>query len=230
MKTQIAAYLNRELLSFSASGSDVLGNCVNYARRDLQRRIDLQYCRARGFLNVSFLTGALLENTKIMGGEDTLLVKKIEAAFIYNAAGSGNYDGRPIPVISRWNDVARSARTQSTDFSTASQYTPSDISLVVQGQQVYFTGGVGAQYPADSALDIVLDVVAWLPDLSADDDSDFTLNECGDYILLKAVQQLNFFLKEDERVQITNSAVKETYESVVVWDAGLGGANDNTLS
>jgi hypothetical protein len=51
--------------------------------------------------------------------------------------------------------------------------------------------------------------------------TDFLLENCNDFMLYRSVVELNFFLKDDSRVQISQSKMSEVWESVLSWDNSL---------
>jgi hypothetical protein len=50
-------------------------------------------------------------------------------------------------------------------------------------------------------------------------DSDFFLEECRDWLMFRTIQELNFFIKEDQRVQLSQAIVQQAWEAVKSWNA-----------
>lgn len=55
--------------------------------------------------------------------------------------------------------------------------------------------------------------------LSADDDTNFLLDNCYDFIILKALKRMNIFLKSEGRIPIPAEEVADAWDSIMVWDS-----------
>lgn len=55
---------------------------------------------------------------------------------------------------------------------------------------------------------------------------DFFLKDCIDWMMYKTIQELNMFLKEDQRVQISSAMMKDAWETVVNWNSRLTNTQD----
>lgn len=94
--------------------------------------------------------------------------------------------------------------------------------------------------PSVPDLSFVGDVVAYLPPYSEptnglEDDTttvdgkpltdpyltDFILDDCYDYMLWRAVAELNVFLKDDDQIGISQSKMTEALENIRAWNADL---------
>lgn len=51
--------------------------------------------------------------------------------------------------------------------------------------------------------------------------SDFFMDNAFDYLMYRAIAELNFFLKEDQRVSISQGKMQESWDSVIAWDSTL---------
>lgn len=56
---------------------------------------------------------------------------------------------------------------------------------------------------------------------------DFFLVDCLDWMLYQTVKELNLFLKEDQRVAISDAMMKEAWESVKAWNSSLVPTTDD---
>lgn len=84
---------------------------------------------------------------------------------------------------------------------------------------VFFSGSDVGLYPTpsnDSYLLICLHV--FLDNLSADGDTNFLLDNCYDFIVLKTLKRLNIFLKSEARIPIPAEEVEQCWQSVLQWD------------
>lgn len=83
----------------------------------------------------------------------------------------------------------------------------------------FFTGNDVGLYPtpqSDKYLLICLHV--FLDTLSADADTNFFLENCYDFIILKALKRMNIFLKSESRIPIPAEEVEQCWQSVLQWD------------
>jgi hypothetical protein len=66
-----------------------------------------------------------------------------------------------------------------------------------------------------------MDVVRWLNDYVSANDTDFLLEHCADYMLLETLRFLQYFLKEDIRVNVSDNQLAAAWQGVIAWDANL---------
>ncbi len=78
---------------------------------------------------------------------------------------------------------------------------------------------VGIWPVPDDDLHLSLYHVKWLPPLDADTDTNFMLVEGFDYVVYKALEFFNSYLKEDARVSISNALMRSTWNSLVAFDS-----------
>jgi len=52
-------------------------------------------------------------------------------------------------------------------------------------------------------------------------ENDFLLDNCFDWLMYRAMWELNFFLKEDERVSLDRDLINESWEAVKSWNENL---------
>lgn len=233
IKKLVAAYCTRAPASYSATGVDVLGRAVNNALLWAQRQHDFEMCRTRGQLTVSFLAGASLDNVTAIGGTDTIDVKKIEMAYLIDDSQPGSYDGIPLRFYSRYVDAYRQRRLNPGGVvgwpppgTEAASADLSNMALIQHGNDVYLSPGVLSQYPTATEKVVVLDLVAFEPELVADEDTNFFLDYCTDFVMAKAIQSLNFYHKEDPRAASLDGEVTVGWRTLLQWDTSLA-ADDN---
>lgn len=61
-------------------------------------------------------------------------------------------------------------------------------------------------------------------------DTDFFLDNCTDWMLYRSIQELNLFLKEDQRVVISAGMMKDAWDSVMDWDSTLSASSKDTFT
>lgn len=105
-------------------------------------------------------------------------------------------------------------------------YTSEESYFDLLSQHVLFTSGMsfGLHPKPTSDRKLKLFLTVGLPKLVLDSDTNFLLEHAWDYISLAALQRLNIFLKEDERLNVTASQLSILWQSVVNWDTSLEGS------
>lgn len=217
LKTLIAAYLKKSVSDFGEYGVDVLSWAINAARDDVQRDIDFEYAKTLVELTVDLASGTSLTASLRYGTTQPVTIKKVLKAWYVNDV-SGPFDGVSIPYIPRWSDADRIAVISNTyNESFTRGYSISSEKYAVQmGDLIYLKG-----FALSGTQKIALDVVAWLPALTAASDQDFITVYCNSFVVLRAIQYCNFYLMHDERVQISDEAVKTAYASVLKWHSSI---------
>jgi hypothetical protein len=57
--------------------------------------------------------------------------------------------------------------------------------------------------------------------INVPNENDFLLDNCFDWLMYRAIWELNFFLKEDERVNIDRDLINESWQAVQSWNENL---------
>ena len=91
----------------------------------------------------------------------------------------------------------------------------------------------GATVPLEKTLDGCERILedryeAWLDDYVDGSETDFLLDYSFDWLMYRTIFELNFYLKEDERVQLSTGLVKEAWDAMVIWNNELIAANVDT--
>lgn len=209
-KSLVAAYLNRKVSDFTVNGVDVIGDAVNDAKRVAQREHDFVKNRAMGFITLT-KSGVEISSFKATPGGSALSVKKLLSVWLYDTTdGVYTRKAQMEPLASSELGYMLPGSVVG-GFVTSAQLTAQYFYQV--GTKVYCTG-------ADS-IDVMCEVVITQPDYASDSAEDFFLTDYKDWMLLKTVEQLNFFLKEDQRVQISQGAMAARWDSVMKQENNL---------
>lgn len=222
-RTLVASYMQRDESTFIYSGMNLLTHAANMARRWAERQRNFELCRTTAQVtNVHYTNGALLTTATLKGTATAVLVKAVEKAFLPFSDGSGEF---PIDVITRAKHVEKIQRyyqkqaTTTPEDSDPTNYS-STFALVRHGDLIYIT-------PSDSTalgsatITVYLDIVKWLPEYSGDSDTDFFLDYCSDFMLLRTVHMLNFLIKEDLRMPVSKDEMAVAWQSVIAWDSSM---------
>ena len=228
IKMQVAAYMQRSPASFvhlyAPSSVDLLSLAVNQARKWMELERNFELSRVQTELSISLANGSDISGMTLLDGVTAVSVKSIAKAFLPIA---GTTDGWfPIEVMSRDKHLERLQRyyDQVTDLTTVNGAQTSLVpyfAVVRTGDLLYLTPNDTAVYGNVDPIDVRFDVFKWLPDYSTDGSTDFLLTHCETFMLLRSAYQLNFFLKDDQRINISNAVMEKEWHSVVAWDSNL---------
>lgn len=222
-KKFVLAFVKRTAAHLTVDGLDCLGAAINAARKYSERIVDFEHNRVRGTIVIDLVNGTEISAAKDLA-DASLSIKTIKAATV-------QYDTTttlPIALIARQDHLGRVKRQfdhtlRLVDVSDVDFTTVPEMALVRFGTKLYLTPNTGSSYAASnpSTITVGLDVIKWLPDYVNDADTDFLLEHCYDYLLLRTVENLNLFLKEDVRIPINHQMVEAAWRTVKIWDSSL---------
>lgn len=90
-------------------------------------------------------------------------------------------------------------------------------------------GNIGL-YPTPQAdVTLVVGANIWLNKLVEDDDTNFFLDYCEEYIVLKTLYTLNTLFKTENRNQINANEVQQAYEDCMAWDSQITSTPGETV-
>jgi hypothetical protein len=214
--------MQRDESVFVVGTTNLITQAANMARRFAERQHNFEMSKVQAQIaSVHYTNGALLSTAKLRGTVTSVDVKAIEAAFLSFSDGSGEF---PIEVMSRQKHVARIARhyeqARTTNRRESMPSPLASFTLVRYNDLVYITPGDATALGGTTVV-LSMDVVQWLPPYVGDTDSDFFLNYCADYMLLGTVHMLNFMIKEDVRVPVSEKLMASSWQSLLCWDANI---------
>lgn len=230
-KKYVLAYIKRTAAHMTVDGQDCLGVAINAARKFSERIVDFENNRVRGQIVINLANGTDVSAVTTLAG-GALAVKTIKAATV-------DYDDQttlPLDLIARADHLNRVKRRLDVTLRDETQRSIGDrvltpaLSLVRFGSLLYLSPNTAQSFGSTEGATTVtvgLDVIKWMPDYSADGDTDFLLEHCYDYLTLRTVQMLNAFLKEDVRIPVNQVLLDHAWKSVRIWDTKLlDGATD----
>lgn len=227
LKVAVAGFMQRDPSTFVRTvGSttwDVLLQALNNSRLYAERLIDFEL--AKGAIQIDGVTatgGGLLTNAKLFGTNTAASVKKILTPFLPINSAAQQF---PVDLATKrsWNDRVkrRFEGARPTDTSDFAEITDAPFQLVQQGNVIMVTPPDTTALPSVS-FTVYADALLWLPDYtSAGTENDFLLDFCFDWLMYHSIQELNFFVKEDERVQLSSAMVKDAWNAIVKWNTEL---------
>lgn len=241
-RTLLAAYMQRDETTFTIGGINLLTQAINMARKWAERQHNFEMNRCSGRIAaVHYTDGALLSTMELWPATNpvtSISPKNIERAYLGFSDGSGEF---PVDLMSRDQHVERLKRHYEQTVSTDPRKTVpasmvSFFSVVRHAEKVYITP------PDTTALGgttvaVYFDVVRWMVDYDVtvtdanSASTDFLMTYCPDFLMFKTIEILNFFLKEDQRIKISDEQVEKAWNSVVNWDSSviLNASNDANL-
>jgi hypothetical protein len=228
MKAMVAAYMQRDAATFTVGTTDLLSAAINGARKwaELERNFELNRVQAQ--LSVSLQNGSDISNMKLLDGSTAVDAKSLIKGFLPMPDNANGWF--PIDVIMRDKHIEQVQRHYETvtNLATVTQRQPSLVPffrIVRLGNTVYLTPADTSALGGSDPITVRFDIIKFLPDYSADADTDFLLQRCENFMLLRSAYQLNFFLKDDQRINISEAVLNSAWHSVVVWDSTLVTSN-----
>lgn len=144
---------------------------------------------------------------------------------VADAAGTS---GRAIPLTSYGELQNRRFNSDSMDGVSPMYVTRplTDSALnfdrMVQSNWTYIAFLMGDKfglYPKPTVnVNLAITYNLIFPKLVADSDTNFFLDYCKDFIISKALQRFNIFLKDDARIVISESQIESDWKSLIRWD------------
>ena len=202
---------------------DILLQAMNNARLYAERRVDFELAVTQVHIpGLNLNDGGSLSNAVLASDDSTpVKIKKIRTPYL-PLHHPGHYFPVDLTSKKKWDDriKARWEGAHPNDRADFAYLTDSPFELVQSGNTVFVAPPNARMYQA-GALTIAADVLAWLPDYVDGTEEDFVLDFCFDWLMYRTIQELNFFLKEDERVQLSTKMVQEAWDALVIWNNEL---------
>lgn len=217
---EAAAFVTRTRDSFVRNGVDVMLSCANRAKLAAQLEEDFHLCKYQVSLEIDTSAGAdigdaILWEPSQASDDIPVSIKKLEAAYLVGTRGDSQVIGTPMPIYNRFVDYEAALRS-STNSSAG--YFGAKQAVLQRGNTVYLTPAAETQ---ESPVEVAFDAVIFLPEYSADHTDDFFLREGRNWMLMKMISYLNFYLKEDERVTITDTQLQREWNVLMRWNASI---------
>jgi len=87
------------------------------------------------------------------------------------------------------------------------------------GYYAFISGDKLGLYPTPTSdVTISVDVHIWLPPLVEDNDTNFLLDFCYDFVILKTLQRYNIYSKQESRNPISEAELSALWQGVKDWD------------
>lgn len=212
VRDAVLAHVSRGISSVQVGGINLADQAIKNAVLSVERKIDLEWSKKEVCVSCS-PTGNLLTDT-VDANDETVKVKKV----LYALAGSGSF--RTIPYVSKTGLIADQSGQDRFVINPASESRHSDTSGYQKA--VVHDGQTLSLFPRPTEdYNLYLYAVTYLPTLSQPSDTNFILEYGYDYIIYKAVHNLNYFLKEDQRFNVSAAVLQEALDSFDCWNSEL---------
>jgi len=200
-KALVAGYANRSVASFVRDdGTDILLIAINEAKREGQLEHDFAATLVDGFITTGVDGAELSTTVTTYGGATALDVKKLLR--VWQCGGTGKRL-KEIPL--QFQGVESRLRpSEDEEDITAKRAWQRGTKLFVSGFGV---------------TTFLIEVAKWMPDYDASVvTTDFFITRYITWMKLRSLYQLNFYLKEDQRVNITQAALREAWDKVMALE------------
>jgi len=225
LKRAVVAYVNRDELSLVRGGFNCLENAINDAKMWAQRTHIFEKANVEITVpDVNLTSGADLSTAVLRGTTTAVLVRALKHAWLPAASGTGEV---PLEIISRDQWVNEQKRrfdrvlTSRREDWTSTTSDGKALEVVYNGTKIHLSTANTEALNGASDTDIHFDAVRWFDVYENDTDTDFLLQYAFDFLLMRTVFQLNFYLKEDQRVPVNAEAMNDAWLSVIRWDTSL---------
>lgn len=209
MRQVIQGCVSRQTSSFNTGTMNFVDISINNAIIYAQRRCDFEW--NKGVVKmVANPVGLITQCTDVDGS--ALTIKKIIKAF--GITDPGLHLNKSIPYLSRTSQIADKTDRMSHGHSGNPNVDNRPV-VIHDGQKVYHSPQI------EGSHDLYFYAVKWLPRLVREEDTNFLLTYGFDFIMYRAIIEINFFIKEDERFQVNLAMVTDAWNSLMVWDASL---------
>lgn len=218
-KARVAAYMNRDATVFTSGGVDNILEAMNDCRRFAQQSYRFSTLGTQAFIQTSAAgaTWTTCKATPSAGGTDVPM-RTIDRGWMYDVSGS--IYSRTVPIsfdldqrfdrlLANNVDILNAAASIGTPRPSVQQF------LYIEGTTLYYNG-------VSTPTWIMVTGTKMLADLTSSDTTDFFTDHASNWLLLAVCQNLNGFLKDDQRVAISDAAVQRHWNALTEWDAQAG--------
>lgn len=197
---------------------------LNNARIWAERENDFALALVHGTLVVSPATGGELTAVDVSG--DTVTIKSIVNVFLEEPSGSGNiYPLRRRPRKTYVGAAQRSNLLQDARLPDDWPVAPPSVANVNM-EVLHFGNTLFLEPSPSNNATLIIDGYRWMPAYTDDADTDFFTEHCSDFLLWKAVIEVNHRLeiyapRQEGTLTPPTNMRDEAWEAVLKWDSFL---------
>jgi hypothetical protein len=233
MVDRVAAYIGRTNTSFTVGTVDNILSALNDSRSRAQQAYDWQQLKVTGVMYLNGASGAPWYTPNSGGYGPKTADTAGQALFIKKVDSLWNYVKDANSVMLRTNriDFATDRQFKSLlptnmgfPFSMTYPTNPPYYINTIPSQQI-FAYVIGPDIFVNSCATptfYMFDGTKKLPDLTGAETSDFFIDNYQNWLLYATLQNLNGFLKEDQRVAISASLLDKAWTDATFDDSRVG--------
>lgn len=217
--------MTRPESDFVVDGIDHLLAAINDARSDAQKRYKFRRLSQDAFIKASII-GTDFQTVKLTpedSGTD-LVVRNIEKVFTFQtrtiAAGT-TYDKMAEVDFRTERQLTNSIPYAGASNTNYERYCGDSCMMLAwtKGDKFFVT--------SDSDIWLMVEVIRWLPELADGGSEDFFLKYAPEWLLWASMQCLNGYLKEDQRMVISERKLANAWEAFTNFDSETTNSNDS---
>lgn len=229
LKLAVAGFMQRDPAVFvrgtGEDAFDLLLNACNNARLFAERAVDFEHSKCEAYVDVGLTTGGQMSTAKLISDDSPVSIKKIITPFLTLSDGN-TY---PVDLWSRkkWDDRTKRRSEILVPLDTwrdAAYYQETPFCVIQDGGLLYIVPPDPSQFPSDP-FPIKFHGVRWLPDYVTGEETDHLLDYAFDWLMYQSIFELNYFLKEDERVVLSDKLISRAWDALVKYNNDLVAAN-----
>ncbi len=209
LRETILGCVSRAKSSFQAGGQNFADLAINNAIIFAQRQWDFQFLK--GDVKITCSPRGSMMTARDTEGTCVVKLKRIIKA--YGTGVPDPHNAVSIPYLSRQSQIADVTNSRANDC-----HCYNGTKVVHDGEYVYLSPAVvevGTEY------DLWFHAVRWLPRVSRDEHTNFLFDYGFDWLMYRSIYELNFFIKEDERFQVSTKMLNDAWASLTAWDVSL---------
>lgn len=216
----IKAYITRQGSSLmTGDNQSLLRVAVNNAKIYAQRTVDFNFLKDSVYIDCN-PRGSILTGMKLESDNSAVKIKNLKKAYKLIPNGQAKIPIKYVSqaylaeAIQKRGDLCQVSNEDSRQGLNVFDY------AVQHGTSIY-------QYPTPNvSYRLYFDAVIWIAPYAADGDTDFFLEYCVDFLMYRTLVELNYFIKEDERFDISQQLLTDAWNSMLNWNDSLVSPTD----
>lgn len=226
VREDVLDYINRP----QAESQDRVDRAIRKACKFAQRKH--QFVLAEDLIRIVYPA-----NTLVLNVGDVLRGKIRDLISCHMLGSIDATTGKPLRILKYSELSARIRKYQQThiygnDIESESTQVISELTNLRSNSDYtvfLMAGGIGIYPVPTSDVNLLVGIHTWLADLTEDDDTNFLLDFCDDYIVLRSLYSLNTLLKTEGRNQINAVELAEAWETITTWDSQINNSPGETI-
>lgn len=225
IRADILDFINRP----QSESQDRVDRAINRAINHLQLRH--QFVFAERMVRLVYPAGTLLLNVAdLLGGKP----RDIFSCEVLGTIESTT--GKSISIKKLVELKAKNHKFQKThyrgDYQEENNNSITELEFMRSNQDycVFLTEGKLGIFPTPTSdVNLLCCFHLWFDNLVEDDDTNFFLDFCDNFIILKALYQLNTLLKSESRNQINALELTDAFDACLNWDSQVSNSPGETI-